>query len=309
MDITLIKTFLEVANTGSFVAACDRLYVTQSAVSLRIQRLEDSLGHPLFIRSKAGAVQTPEGKQFEPYALSLLKIWEEARQQIAIPEGYSRAISIGAQYSLWSRLGFRWLDAMQTEMPELSVHCELGMSDRIMRFLVEGVLQAALVYTPQLRPGLEVEPALDDELILVASWPDATLDLGTAFVSVDWGPEFTHALALALPHLTDSGRSMALGALAMEYIVNRRAAAYLPARSVKRYLDSGKLHLVADAPRFPYPAWVIWREDLPADLAALARRTLTEVAEAAENEQETLTKGMDTIELFEPGHYKLFEGE
>lgn len=95
----------------------------------------------------------------------------------------------------------------------------------------------------------------------------------------------------------------------MEYIVNRRAAAYLPARSVKRYLDSGKLHLVADAPRFPYPAWVIWREDLPADLAALARRTLTEVAEAAENEQETLTKGMDTIELFEPGHYKLFEGE
>lgn len=169
MDITLIKTFLEVANTGSFVAACDRLYVTQSAVSLRIQRLEDSLGHPLFIRSKAGAVLTPEGKQFEPYALSLLKIWEEARQQIAIPEGYSRAISIGAQYSLWSRLGFRWLDAMPTEMPELSVHCELGMSDRIMRFLVEGVLQAALVYTPQLRPGLEVEPALDDELILVAS--------------------------------------------------------------------------------------------------------------------------------------------
>ena len=59
MDITLIKTFLEVSNTGSFVAACDRLFVTQSAVSLRIQRLEDSLGHPLFTRSKAGAILTP----------------------------------------------------------------------------------------------------------------------------------------------------------------------------------------------------------------------------------------------------------
>jgi DNA-binding transcriptional LysR family regulator len=299
MDITLIKTFLEVANTGSFVAASDRLYVTQSAVSLRIQRLEDSLGHPLFARSKAGAVLTTEGRQFEPYALSLLKLWEEARQQIAIPEGYSRAISIGAQYSLWSRLGFRWLDAMQAEMPELSVHCELGMSDRIMRFLVEGVIQAALLYTPQLRPGLIVEPALDDELILVASWPGATLDLGQAFVSVDWGPEFTHALAIALPHLTDSGRSMALGALTMDYIVNRRAAAFLPARSVKRHLDAGRLHIVADAPRFPYPSWVIWREDLSPDLAALARRTLEDVVQNAEKDQESVVDRIAPIDVAE----------
>ena len=300
MDISLIKTFLEVANTGSFVAACDRLFVTQSAVSLRVQRLEDSLGHPLFVRSKAGAVLTPEGKQFEPYALSLLKIWEEARQQIAIPEGYSRAISIGAQYSLWPRLGFRWMDAMQAEMPELSVHCEVGMSDRIMRFLVERVIQAALLYTPQLRPGLIVEPALDDELILVASFPDATLDLGDAFVSVDWGPEFTHALTVALPNLTDSGRSMALGALAVDYIVNRKAAAYVPARSAKRHLDAGKLHLVADAPRFPYPAYVIWRDDIPDDLAALAKRTLVEVAQGVERDQQSVVGQLEAMEDFDP---------
>lgn len=301
MDITLIKTFIEVANTGSFVAACDRLFVTQSAVSLRVQRLEDSLGHPLFIRSKAGAVLTPEGKQFERYALSLLKIWEEAKQQISIPEGYSRALSIGAQYSLWPRLGFRWMDAMQLEMPELSVHCELGMSDRIMRFLVEGVVHAALLYTPQLRPGLIAEPALDDELVLVASYPDATLDLKDTYVAVDWGPEFTHALTIALPHLTDAGRSMALGALAMEYIVNRRAAAYLPARTAKRHLDAGKLYIVADAPRFPYPSWVIWRNDIDEDLAALARRTLANVVQGAEKEQEFVTKQLEAMDAYGPG--------
>ncbi|MGJ8590498.1 MAG: LysR family transcriptional regulator [Yoonia sp.] len=301
MDITLIKTFIEVANTGSFVAACDRLFVTQSAVSLRVQRLEDSLGHPLFIRSKAGAVLTPEGKQFERYALSLLKIWEEAKQQISIPEGYSRALSIGAQYSLWPRLGFRWMDAMQLEMPELSVHCELGMSDRIMRFLVEGVIHAALLYTPQLRPGLIAEPALDDELVLVASYPDATLDLKDTYVAVDWGPEFTHALTIALPHLTDAGRSMALGALAMEYIVNRRAAAYLPARTAKRHLDAGKLHIVADAPRFPYPSWVIWRNDIDEDLAALARRTLASVVQGAEKEQEFVMKQLEAMDAYGSG--------
>ncbi|WP_282059536.1 LysR family transcriptional regulator [Roseobacter litoralis] len=299
MDITLIKTFIEVANTGSFVAACDRLFVTQSAVSLRIQRLEDSLGHPLFIRSKAGAVLTSEGKQFERYALSLLKIWEEARQQIAIPEGYSRALSIGAQYSLWPRLGFRWLDAMQAQMPELSVHAELGMTDRITRFLIEGVVQAALLYTPQLRPGLIVEHALDDELILVASYPDATVDMKKEFVSVDWGPEFTHALTIALPHLTDSGRSMALGALAADYVVNRKAAAFLPARSVKRHLDAGRLHIVADAPRFPYPSWVVFRDDLDDDLTELMRTTLAQVVQSAEDEQKSVVDQLEVMKNFD----------
>lgn len=302
MDITLIKTFLEVANSGSFVAACDRLFVTQSAVSLRIQRLEDSLGHPLFHRSKAGAILTPAGEQFERYALSLLKLWEEARQQIAIPEGYSRAISIGAQYSLWPRLGFRWLDVMQTAMPELSVHAELGMSERITRFLVEGMVQAALLYTPQLRPGLIVEPALDDELILVASYPGATVDMQRDYVAVDWGPEFTHALAINLPHLTDSGRSMALGALAMEYVVNRRAAAYLPARSVRRHLNAGKLHVVADAPRFPYPSWVVYRDDLDEDIAEIARAALAEVVQTVDKEQEDLITQIETMEDYQTGH-------
>ena len=295
MDITLIKTFIEVSNSGSFVAACDRLFVTQSAVSLRIQRLEDSLGHPLFTRSKAGAILTPAGVQFERYALSLLKIWEEARQQIAIPEGYSEALTLGGQYSLWPRLGFRWIDALQAEMPELSLRVELGMPDRITRFLIEGVVQAALLYTPQLRPGLIVEEALDDELILVASFPNATMDLKKEYVFVDWGPEFIHAHAIALPQLTNPGLTMALGALAADYVVNRRAAAYLPARAVKRRLDEGKLHIVADAPRFPYPSWVVWREDLDEDLRSIARSTLTGVVEAIEKEQETVVKDHEAM--------------
>jgi len=300
MDITLVKTFIEVANTGSFVAACDRLFVTQSAVSLRIQRLEDSLGHPLFIRSKAGATLTPAGVQFERYALSLLKIWEEARQQIAIPKGYSRALTLGAQYSLWPRLGFRWLDALQTAMPDLSIRGEVGMPDRLTRFLVEGVVQAALVYTPQLRPGLRAEKALEDDLVMVASYPDATAEQADDYVFVDWGPEFTHAHALALPHLTNAGLTLGLGALAADYIMYRRAKAYLPARSVKRRLDSGSLHLVADAPLFAYPSYVVWREDLDPQIADVARATLRQVADAAEREVETAVSALEDMEDFTP---------
>lgn len=44
MDINQARTFLEVVHSGSFIAAADRLNVTQTAVSARIRTLEDSLG-------------------------------------------------------------------------------------------------------------------------------------------------------------------------------------------------------------------------------------------------------------------------
>lgn len=285
MDIALLKTFLEVAATGSFVNAADRLYVTQSAVSLRIGRLEDTLGKPLFTRSRAGAELTAAGREFERYALSMTRIWEEARQQVAIPEGFTRSLTIGAQYSLWPRLGFRWIDRLQTAMPDLNIRAELGMPDRLTRFLIEGVMHVGLLYMPQLRPGLEAKRLLDEDLILVSSVKGADMTTVAAnYVFVDWGPEFVGAHALALPDLTNPGLSFSLGAMVAEYVINRRASAYLPARYVKKYLDAGQMHLVPDAPRFPYPVWAVWRKDLDPDLRAQAEAALITTATVADGE-------------------------
>ena len=182
MDLALLKTFLEVAKSGSFGGAAERLFVTQSAVSLRIQRLEDQLGRPMFTRSKAGANLTPAGREFEHYAQSLIQTWEMARQQVAVPEGYSRAITLGGQYSLWPRLGFRWIDGLREKLPDLSIRAELGMPDRLTRMMVEGTMQAALMYSPSLRPGLQAERLMDEVLVLVAAWPEPTLDLAGRYV-------------------------------------------------------------------------------------------------------------------------------
>ena len=278
MDITLIKTFLEVAATGSFAAASERLFVTQSAVSLRVQRLEESLGKPLFTRSKAGAELTPAGREFEHYALSLIRIWEESRQQIGIPEGFTRSIHIGAQYSLWPRLGFRLIDRLREVAPDLSVRGELGMPDRLTRMLIEGAIQLGLLYTPQIRPGLVVEAVMEEELVLVATWPNADLANLQNYVFVDWGPEFVHAHTLELPSLTNPGLTLVIGAMAADFIVRRNGAAYLPARYVKRYIDEKRLHLVPDAPAFPYPIWAVWRQDLERDVAEITRMALRDVA-------------------------------
>lgn len=299
MDIALIRTFLEVAATGSFVNASERLFVTQSAVSLRIQRLEDSLGKPLFIRSKAGAELTSAGREFERYALSLIKIWEEARQQVGVPEGYSRSLTIGAQYSLWPRLGFRWIDKLQRSMSDLSIRAELGMPDRITRFLIEGIVQVGLLYNPQLRPGLTARRVMEEDLVLAASWPARFEDVAPHYVFVDWGPEFIHAHALELPDLTNPGLTLALGAMAADYVVNRKAAAYLPARYIKRYLDDKRLFLVPDAPLFPFPVWSVWRDDIDPEILENAEAALMEVRTQLDAEQ---TSVLDELSDISGGH-------
>jgi DNA-binding transcriptional LysR family regulator len=171
------------------------------------------------------------------------------------------------------------------------------------RFLIEGMVHAALLYTPQLRPGLLVEHALDDELIMVASFPDATPDMNKEYVSIDWGPEFIHAQTAALPNLNNTGVTMALGALAGEYIANRRAIGYLPARAAKRRLDAGTLYVVTDAPRFPYPSWVVWRDDIDEDLAKVARAALLAVVQNAENEQEYIVEDLEVMDASEPAQH------
>jgi len=303
MDITLLRTFLAVSATGSFADASHRLFVTQSAVSLRIQKLEADLGHVLFTRSKAGAALTPQGREFEQYALSIVRIWEEARQQIAIPEGYTQSLNLGAQYSLWPRLGFRLIDELRLRDPALSLRAEVGMPERLTRFLVEGVIQAALLFTPTLRPGLSARKILEDDLVLVASWPDADLDLAGRYVFVDWGPEFVHAHSFSLPDLTNPGLTLAFGALAAEFISRREFAAYLPARTVKRYIDSGELHLVAGAPTFPYPTWLVWRNDISPEIIAQVDAVLTEVATGIDHESDAIfdrLKSLNDGEFPEP---------
>ena len=159
------------------------------------------------------------------------------------------------------------------------------MPDRLTRFLIEGAVDAALVYTPQMRPDLSVEKLIADELILVAAWEDPTLDLGDRYVFVDWGAEFVQAHALRLPGLTNPGITLTLGALAADFIRVRGLAAYVPARFAKRFLDAGTLHLVPDAPTFNFPIWVAWRDDIDADLAGPLRGALLRAVREAEGLQ------------------------
>ena len=89
MTRTELESFLAVVQAGSLSAAAKNLYITQPALSRRIQSLEQELGYPLLQRSPGvrKITMTPQGEQFVSLATQWMGIWNEAQE---IPARLSR---------------------------------------------------------------------------------------------------------------------------------------------------------------------------------------------------------------------------
>jgi len=293
MDVQLARTFLAVVQEGSFVAAADKLFVTQSAVSLRIRKLEDLLGRTVFERSKAGVTLTPAGRQLERFATASLRIWEEARHMVAVPEQYERTLMIGAVPSLLPRLALRLLSRLEQRLPRTAFRVETGSSERLVGMLLDGTLDIVLTYAPVIRPGIEVEELFADELVLVAAQPSFTAQLDDRYVYMDWGPGFRDHHAASFPSHATPRSSFSIGTLALDYVMREGRAGYFPARVVREHVREGRLHLVPDAPTFSYPCYVALRAGLDGDLRATTLKELRRLARLWDTLQEEM---LDTLE-------------
>ncbi|GJM03852.1 MAG: transcriptional regulator [Rhodomicrobium sp.] len=262
MDINLIKTYLAIVESGSFVDAADKIHITQSTVSSRIKNLEQQLGQPLFHRSKAGATLTQTGEQFYKHAIALLRVWEHARLDVGLAEEHQNHISIGGQVSLWDGFLLSWLVGMRRNFPESAITATMGHSSVLLQRLVEGTLDIAVLYRPTQRPGLILEHIFDEELVLVTSNEQDTSRPGQNYVLVNWGPEFMADHAAAYPEMKCPALNLDLGALAITYLLEEKAAGYFPIRTSQPYIESGKLKLIPRAPRFVYPVYAVYNEVL-----------------------------------------------
>ena len=258
MDIVLARTFLSIVETGNFGKAAEQLYVTQSTVSSRIKTLEDELGQQLFVRSKAGATLTRAGTTFKRSAEALIQVWERARQEIALPSGASSLLAIGAQFTLWERLLVKWIPWIRSAIPDLAIRAELGTSEGLMHRMVDGLLDMAIMYTPQTRPGLVVERLLEEHLVLVSTHPDSKGPAEPGYVYVDWGPEFRTAHSTQFPSLDTPMLSVSHGPLGLQHILNDGGSGYFPMRSVRHLVDAKRLHRIATAPEFARPVHIIY---------------------------------------------------
>ena len=282
MDTELARTFLAVVATGSFVEAAQRLYVTQSTVSSRIQRLEEELGAELFVRNKAGTTLTPAGRQFQRHASLLTRIVEQARQEIGVSSGFRATITVGCRIGLWENLLLRWLPLFARLAPDVAVRAVIGFEEDLMSSLIEGRADIGVMYTPQSRPGLTVEPLLDERLVMVSTQPDPPKEPDSNYVYVDWGPEFFARHSLAFPNYAGSALTVNIGWLGLERILAYGGSGYFPLRLLHGHVLAGRLHRVAGAPEFRLPAYLCFASGtLPAPVALAAETIRRVAAEAA----------------------------
>ena len=279
MNIDLARTFLEIAETGNFNKAAERLHVTQSTVSMRINALEDELGRPLFARSKAGTELTAAGNQFRRYATTMVRVWEQARQELALPPGFRSVLTVGGQFSLWDRMLLRWVPWMRDAMPDVALRVEVGLSDGLMRQLSEGLIDVGVMYSPLSRPGLHTEKLLEERLVLVSTTPREMGQWDGDYIFVDWGPEFRAAHSQSFPDLSTPAISVGLGALGLQHILANGGFGYFPMRVVRPYLADNRLYQIAEAPEFRRPAFMVYpAADEQSDWLRTAVRGLRYVA-------------------------------
>ncbi len=286
MQVELARTFLEVVTTGSFVEAAERLHVTQSTVSTRIRALEQELGRPLFIRNKAGAVLTPAGVQFQRHAIAIIRLWEQARQDATVPSGHTALLRIGGEAGIWNRLLYKWVPWMRANARNVALRCELGLSEGLIHNLVEGLLDIGVMYAPQSRPGLVVDVLVQEELVLLEAPAPRDQDWPGDYIYVDWGQEFHRSHRLRFPDRPSPGLFVGLGTLGFEHMLRHGGSGYFPRTLASPHLASGAVRIVADAPTFMLPIYVVHPADASAEVitqALTGLRTIvrTEQAQAA----------------------------
>jgi len=259
MDIALARTFLMVAETGSFIDAARKLNITQSTVSARIKGLEDLLGRPLFERSKHGAHLTAAGEQFQKHALALVRVWQHAQLEVSLSDQHRDHLSVGAPMSLWDGYLLKWVAWMRANIPDIAVSAIEAISPVLTQRLIEGTLDLAVMYRPILPPGHVIEHLFDEEFVLVTSARSGSRR-ESDYVFIDWGPDFQQDHDAAYPELANPSLNLDLKSASLDYLLSTEASGYFPLRMVRPYLARGRLRQPKRARKFVYPVYMVYPE-------------------------------------------------
>lgn len=286
MDLTLIATFLELASTGSFSRTAERVHITQSAVSARIKSLEIALDCRLFDRDHNGATLTSAGQRFLVYANGMNRLWLQGRQAATRSIGVASQLSAGVHICLWRRLSLPWIESIQAHQPDLRVRLETEYSEYLSKYVEEGILDFAVIYTPQPLPGLQIEKLLEDQLVLVSTKPGEEIsDIAESYIYLDWGYGYRQKHRTSLPGLAETKVTIGNPDVALAYMQQHGGSAYFPLADISAMLDRAELHVVAETPIIKRPCYLTFPEqsDKPELLSAGldAMRTIVSRMESA----------------------------
>jgi len=99
LDLTALRSFVAVSDAGGVTRAAGFLNLTQSAVSMQLKRLEESLGIALMDRSARSIALTPMGEQLLSYARRMLELNDEIYGKLTSQE-YAGEITLGVPHDV-----------------------------------------------------------------------------------------------------------------------------------------------------------------------------------------------------------------
>ncbi|TDY20175.1 LysR family transcriptional regulator [Paraburkholderia sp. BL6665CI2N2] len=198
LDLDAVRAFVLVADLHSFTRAADALDTTQSAVSLKLKRLEAHLGKQLLERTPRAVRLSADGNAFLSAARDLLNAHERALGSLSVER---RRLALGLSEHVAGPDLPHLLGKLNAHDPGLVIELHLGTSAALLAQFDERRLDAVIV-----RYGAD-EPPRDDAQVLFSE------PLGW-LATPAWLPRVGEPLALALLSPPCNVRDVALRALA-----------------------------------------------------------------------------------------------
>lgn len=169
MDLLLTRSFLAVAETGSITDAAERLGVTQSALSRRIQQYEEQLETQLLSRSRKGVELTETGRLAASEGRRLLTLFSQLKEEIALHQGLEGgSVRIGGGATAVSFVLPPAIAQFQQAHPKVLFQLKEAGSSEIASDVLDGQLELGIVTLPLQSRELEVKVVTNDDIVLVA---------------------------------------------------------------------------------------------------------------------------------------------
>lgn len=168
MNIEVLKTFCDLVDTGSFSKAAEANFISQSAVSQQLAKLERGLSTQLINRGGGAVVPTEAGKVFYQGAKDILRRHDQLLREVrSATDSVRGTLRVGTIYSV----GFYLLDPFIRKFlrshPEVSLQVEYAPWDRIYSAVMNEEMDLGVVACPEKRRAIEVVPLANEELVAV----------------------------------------------------------------------------------------------------------------------------------------------
>jgi DNA-binding transcriptional LysR family regulator len=175
MNIDQLKTFHQVARTGSFTRAADELHLTQPAVSQQIKSLEASFGITLFDRSNKKVRLSNEGEILLAYTSRLFDLFEEIETLFDQFEGLSRGkIRLGSTAVLGTYFLPRVIGRYSKQYPGIDIDLRMGNSQMVHNWVLEGNVDIGFAGMMKIQPRV-IRIRIHRELLLMVCSKDNLL--------------------------------------------------------------------------------------------------------------------------------------